>query len=235
MPYTYDLTGQYFGRLVVLSRSYPGKGWHQYWNCQCDCGVEKRISQDNLLSQRTKSCGCLRREATRQNKERHGHTRDGKRSATHATWSSMIARCTNPSNTAYPDYGGRGVGVCERWLVFENFLEDMGPRPNGYTLDRIDNNHGYNVDNCRWASHRQQANNRRSNRIITVDGISLNIRGWSELNGIKPQTIQSRLSLGWDPVDAVSTPVDYNRKLYRGGKRRSLTSPSGQPSTAKST
>lgn len=233
MPYKYELTGQRFGRLVVLSRSHPGKGWHQYWNCQCDCGVEKRVSQDGLVSQRTKSCGCLRREVTRQNKERHGHTRGGKRSAMHVSWSSMLARCTNPSNDAYSDYGGRGIGVCERWLVFENFLEDMAPRPKGCSLDRIDNNQGYSPDNCRWASHRQQANNRRSNHIITVHGISLNIRGWSELNGIKRQTIQSRLALGWDPADAVSTSVDHRRKLYQGVRRRPSTSPSGQPSTAK--
>ena len=209
--FKYELAGQRFGRLVVISRSHPGKASHQYWLCQCDCGNQKRISQSALVSDRTRSCGCLRKEVTAKRLTRHGHTRGGRRTPAHSIWNGMLGRCLNPNSPAYKDYGGRGITVDPRWLQFENFFADMGQPPSGATLDRIDNNKGYAPDNCRWATKKEQANNRRSCRLITVNGLTMTVKQWAELQGLNCQTIGSRLRSGWDPVETVLTPSKPNQ------------------------
>ena len=153
--------GQRFGRLTAIKRI-AGK-----WRCRCDCGKVVRVFRENLTSGHTRSCGCLARDVTaRRNRDnaRHGHCKNNQSTKIYRVWSSMLERCRSPQHHAYDRYGGRGITVCDRWLVFENFLADMGECPSGYSLDRINNDGNYEPSNCRWATDSEQNKNRRPRR-----------------------------------------------------------------------
>lgn len=164
-----SLIGRRFGRLVVVqagpdvvlpSTSVPT------WECRCDCGSAKVVRVNRLRSGETTSCGCYQKEQASKLNLWHGHNRRHKSSRTHNSWRAMIARCVNPKNIGYPEYGARGITVCARWRSsFANFLADMGERPAGMTLDRRDNDKGYSRRNCRWATPKQQANNTRRSKL----------------------------------------------------------------------
>lgn len=162
-----NILGQRFGRLIVIDLA-ERRGPHgrSLWLCRCNCGEQIAAYPENLRSGNTKSCGCWHREIDRAFHLRHGEAdrRNGKVTTEYRSWCAMLARCNNPNNHAYDRYGGRGIRVCKRWLKFENFLADMGRRPLGLTLDRINNDGGYKPSNCRWATPKQQANNRRKAR-----------------------------------------------------------------------
>jgi len=124
------------------------------------------------------------------------------------SWQHMKSRCFNPNHKNYLDYGGRGIKVCDLWLNFENFLADMGLKPTAkYSIDRIDNDGDYCPDNCKWSTQTEQVNNRRSNRLITIDDVTLTIAQWAKKMGFGKKVIGDRLKLGWSEFDAVMTPV----------------------------
>jgi hypothetical protein len=158
-----DLTGYRRGRLVGLEKvaSRPGE---TVWRWRCDCGAEPEIAVRNVRQGKTRSCGCLLIEKRGAASVRHGHTQGGD-SPTYRSWNAARSRCFNPKNNRYPLYGGRGIGMCEAWRSnFDAFLADMGERPAGKTLDRVDTNADYGPDNCKWSTPREQALNRRAYR-----------------------------------------------------------------------
>lgn len=176
----------------------------------CWCGNIVELPITVAKNNRTRSCGCARKEYFAQNPNglTHGESMGAKRSAEYGTWSNMLTRCRNPKSKAFKDYGGRGVEVCERWTKFELFLEDMGRKPGAnFSLDRIDYNGNYCPDNCRWADNRTQANNKRSNRFLEAYGEKLTIAEWARVFEVPQHRIINRLRYGYDEHRALFEPV----------------------------
>lgn len=134
-------------------------------------------------------------------------------------WAAMRSRCENPNHASYHHYGGRGIKVCERWSIFDHFLADMGPRPEGMSLDRINNDGDYEPGNCRWASQKMQASNSRRNHRITVNGEILTVTQAAEKYGVTVSAIQWRIAHGWSEQEAATTPCD-KRKYYHGAANK---------------
>lgn len=209
-----QLAGRCFGQLTVVREGPPkvtprGRVLPTV-ECRCTCGNVVVVQKQTLTGGYTRSCGC--RGGGAFNNPLHGHTA-GQITPTWVSWSSMLTRCLNTRSRAYSLYGGRGVTVCDRWAApngegFKAFLEDMGERPPGTTLDRKDVDGNYEPGNCRWATPREQGNNRRNNRRITAFGRTRTLSEWATEAGIGRATIARRLAAGWPAERALTQSTD---------------------------
>ncbi len=193
-------SGDKFTRLTA-AHFVERRGTNQYmWLFRCDCGAEKAISKQSVLRGLTRSCGCLRVENTTQMKTTHGYTY----TAEYAVWEGIRKRCIR---LGVRNYSARGISVCERWESFKNFLADMGPKPSpGHSIDRIDVDGNYEPSNCRWATQKEQMNNKRSNTRLVVDGVSKTVAQWADETGLPYDCIFQRVTrLGWTHKKAVET------------------------------
>lgn len=209
-----DLTGRKFGRFTVIRKA-ANRNKMSCWLCFCACGEQRVVYGGNLIKGVSTSCGCYSVELTRKRSTTHGM----RSTPTYKSWANMWQRCTNPNEEQYPAYGGRGIKVCERWGRFENFLADMGARPSGHTPDRFPNKDGnYEPGNCRWATPREQSNNTRRNRWLTVNGRSQTAAQWSREMGYSRGLILERIDiLGWSVEKSVNTPAlkTWKRGYYQ--------------------
>lgn len=198
-----DLVGQHIGSFVVLEKVSRGRGKNVLWKVRCKCSNEKYLEYGHIKSGSTKSCGCQQRTLQSLAKVKHGKTF----SREYRVWLGMKNRCKDHDNPDFGRYGARGIRVCERWMDFRNFYEDMGDCPPEMTLDRKDNNLGYSKENCRWATGSEQSRNRRSNRILTFRRESLPMIAWSERYRLPRYLLGARLKRGWSLEEALLTPV----------------------------
>jgi len=202
-PWESDIArpGFTFGRLKVLSTGKTPGTYRYFAICQCACGSSAvKIRIDKLRSGRTTSCGCAQREAS----TKHGLWNH----PLYTIWRGMMQRCYNPRDSHYRYYGVRGILVCERWHDVRSFVADLGPTyREGLSLDRIDNDAGYFPDNCRWVPLQAQASNKRSNIMVTYNGETMCLAGWSEVFGIRYQLLWERIvKYGWSAQRALTTP-----------------------------
>ncbi len=214
-----DMTGRRFGRLVVTGLSpYRTKSGKILWIAKCDCGGEKITQPSNLRCGDTQSCGCIKRELMVARNFIHGESR----SPEFRSWAAMLSRCTNERLREYPQYGGRGIAVCDRWREFANFLTDMGRRPTAkHTLERLNVNGNYEPDNCSWATQAEQLRNMRRNIYVEINGQMMCVADAAKIRGIPLPSVYSRIrKLGWDPQAAIDAP--------RRGKNNSHC-PKGHP------
>jgi hypothetical protein len=204
-PYSIVI-GQRFNMTIIADMS-SGKRFRTVL-ARCECGIEKEYVFANLRSGNSKSCGAC---GFRPRK----HAKSG--SKEYKAWQNMLQRCTNPNNEHYANYCGRGISVCERWLDFRNFLSDMGLCPDGMTLDRTENNAGYEPGNCRWVDMKVQTNNRRTNRLIEYEGKAQSVTQWAAEYQISFNTLKSRLKRGMKIGDALTKPLVH---VFHGNKLR---------------
>ena len=225
----FDLAGQQFGRLKVVNSVYV-KGAGTVWVCKCECGNEIFARAGNLTRGNTKSCGCLRKRT-----KPISHPKPPRRGDTKLSWELMINRCHNRKSEKWKDYGGRGITVCPQWLDYNTFLADMGERPLGTTLDRIDNDGNYEPGNCRWATAKQQANNRRDNVRLQAFGREQTLRQWAEEYKLPVSTFAGRLQKGMEVEGALLLPLwgnlsshEMKQKFYRNRKSNFIIEAFGQ-------
>lgn len=183
--------GQRFGRYEVIERVQNVDN-RPHYKCKCDCGNERVVSGKYLRKGLSKSCGCYGAEQRKIASTRHGHSSRKGNSKEYTAWLNMKNRCLDKNNKQYNDYGGRGISVCNEWLNFKNFYNDMG-NCNGLTLDRVDVNGNYNKENCRWATSIEQSRNKRNNHIITINGVDMTMMEASEKIGIKYDALRQRV------------------------------------------
>jgi hypothetical protein len=210
-----DYIGKRFGYWLIKEYKGLDKHSHQIYLCRCDCGNEKIVTLGNLKTGKSTNCGCekLKKQMGNTWNKKHGMSF----SREYRSWESMLNCCEKTNDKEYPMWGGRGIKVCERWHDFNNFYADMGTRPKGMTLDRIDNNGDYEPSNCRWATAKTQSNNRRSNTLITYKGRTQTLQQWADETGICSGTISQRIrKRGWSIEKALTTPSLIKRKREVG-------------------
>lgn len=202
--------GNRYGRLVV--KEFVGiRGHSAVWKCLCDCGNECDVTGISLRFGYTHSCGCLQREVVAQRSTKYERV---SRRLYHI-WYGLVDRCTNQNCNSYKNYGARGISVCEDWKDANNFFRwafQSGYKEN-LTIERIDYDGDYCPENCRWATIKEQQNNRRNNRRVSINGQEKNLQEWCDIFGISQVTVHSRIRLGWDIVRAIMTPAPPKKKL----------------------
>jgi len=212
-----SLVGKHFTRLVVIKRAPNKPGCAKVrWLCACTCGTVVAVQADSLVSNHTKSCGCLHKERAAMCNTTHGHAKPGAHSVTYNAWVRMRSRCYCATNNDYHHYGGRGIVVCKRWRIsFENFLADMGERPQGLSLERMNNSGNYTPTNCKWATQTEQVHNRRPNHnahMLTCYGETKCVAAWvrdsrvAALN-LSDVTLLARLRRGWSSKKTLTTKL----------------------------
>jgi hypothetical protein len=209
-----SFTPETFGRLTTIGPKFvlSDKRSRAYQVCQCSCGQKVVCRVDLLRSGRSQSCGCLQKERVSAVNTTHGLSR----TLEFGIWKGMIQRCQNPNQSNYSRYGGRGIKVCDRWRGdsgFQNFIDDLGPRPSdNHSIDRIDVNGDYCPENCRWASVKEQARNKRNNRFLSYDGRNQCLSAWAKEFEMGETTLTTRLLSGWSVEKALTVPVRPKRK-----------------------
>lgn len=193
--------GMRVGKLTVGNDRELRKS-HAYWKCACDCGASTWVRADRLIHGYTRSCGCLASERMTRINHRHGLCAN----KLHSIWREMMRRCYDERCVAYPHYGGRGIDVCPQWHDAAAFIEALGSRPEGLTIDRIDNDRGYWPDNIRWATRAEQSRNRRTCIHVTLQGQSKPLKEWCAELGIPYRVVIDRRHLGWSNERALTTP-----------------------------
>lgn len=208
-----DIAGQVFDRLTVIYYGGKDNQRNVMWVCECQCGKRTIVRGFNLRDGSVRSCGCLHNEiiaAIGKENATHGQTETRE----YETWQAIKHRCCYSGHNRYHRYGGRGITVCDRWLhSFEAFFEDMGSRPgDDYSIERIDSDGPYSPENCRWATAKEQQNNRQGNVYFTYQGVTKTIAEWAHHTGISDATLRARLGrYGWSVADALETPVRGDR------------------------
>ena len=213
-----DLSGQQFGRLTVLHRApdvIQSNGRHRImWECVCECGNTVICHGDNLRKGVSRSCGCYRKEYMSEHNSTHHASKD----LLYGVWCAIKTRCNNKKSAAYPDYGGRGIRVCDDWNgsyeAFANWSYKSG-YSYGLTIDRVNNDGDYCPENCRWVDRVAQANNRRNNVVLDYNGQSHTLKEWAGIVGICPATMNSRYCSGWPIERMLSSPLMANGKAFR--------------------
>ncbi len=213
-----DMHDQRFGRLVALEEVGKSNG-QLTWRCICDCGKQTVVRGGDLRHGTTKSCGCLSREVSSRKATKHGHARENGGSREYHSWQSMHRRCCRPEHRYWKYYGGRGIKIYPPWHSsnpdgFSNFLSDMGQRPPGKCLDRIDNDDHYSPSNCRWSTPLEQQRNRRGNVHLTAFGETKILSEWADdpRCSVLSGTIARRITAEWTPEDSVSCPSAFIRE-----------------------
>lgn len=208
-----DLTGRRYDRLTVIGMTdpYADKSGHKCnrWMCKCDCGGTAIATSGELNAGHTRSCGCLRRDRIRESVMKHGFSK----TRLYHIYLGMIDRCFDKTSDNYMNYGGRGITVCDEWKGTEGIKRFIAwAKDSGYSetlsLDRINVNGEYSPSNCRWATNKEQQNNKRDNRYITVGGETKTMKQWAEQYGIGYTTLKQRIYNGWEVEKAIKQPVD---------------------------
>lgn len=200
-----------FSRLLLIKDlGYIKQPYVRYGLYQCDCGNQKEIKISSVVLGRSKSCGCLTVIATTKRNTTHGLTN----SPEFKTWMKMKERCYSPSCEEYKHYGGRGIFMDEKWKNdFATFLKDMGKRPYKMSIERIDNSLGYFKENCKWATHKEQSNNRRSNVNVEYKGQTKTIKQWTEDLNLNYNLTRVRIvKLGWSVEKSFTEPCNTNKR-----------------------
>lgn len=202
---TKNRAGERHFNIVIIGAASDRITRRLYWIYQCDCGTVERV-ETKALSKKKKCPKCAHLDQTAK-VTKHGHAKEKQRSSLYNTWLSMKKRCSNPADSSYPHYGGRGIKVCDRWLNFENFYRDMHPKPSpSHQINRINNNGNYEPSNVNWVTPAENSNNRRSSVILSWQGKTLTLAEWAIEVNLPYSALKQRYKKGWSIEKMLTTP-----------------------------